>query len=46
MKKYLIFDLDWTLIHSIWNTVHYIINFLEDYEDFSEEKARKSFISL
>lgn len=40
MKKYLIFDLDWTLIHSIWNTVHYIINFLKDYEDFSEEKAR------
>lgn len=42
-KEYIIFDLDWTLIESMWDAVKIIINHLNKIEWFNEEYARYIF---
>lgn len=42
-KEYLIFDLDWTLVKSMWNIVDTLINELMDYKWFDPEKAKYLF---
>ena len=43
MKKYIIFDLDWTLIESMHNTVKLILKYLEQIPWTDMEKARYIF---
>lgn len=43
MKKYLIFDLDWTLIESMWGTINLVIEMLLKIEWTDVEKAKYIF---
>ena len=43
MKKYIIFDLDWTLIHSMENAVKIILDYLKQIKQTDIEKAKYIF---
>lgn len=40
MKKYLIFDLDWTLIKSMWESVNTVVNYLNENYGIEKECAK------
>lgn len=45
MKKYLIFDLDWTLIESMWDTINMVLDMLLKIEWTDIEKAKYIFFT-